>query len=403
MNEVLLGLQEKISENNNQYRDVLDRTNTSLENRTTVLVGGLVTLSNYEADFTQTTNKSNEQLLNPIIKIIEAYCVKDLRNIDNVNEQFLKKISDKLNKIDIDTDDKTIKFVDSLKKLLNGKYLEIVNIKRVPFFNENSDNIDIENIINSYTNILIESNMYNEEKLSELFLEYKNDIYKTIKNDLDSLNKLYISNFITEIEDTLTADINVKVNAPEKNEIEENILDDKPEIIIEKEPEVFIEEKIEKEKPIEELLKNIKEEKTEVIVNKPAPKIDEIFELTKPKTIDNTISVPKSSISTLDKVEEIKIDDLLNAMIERLTKRFNEIKNREELIKIETERLTEDEDFLKELLDSTDKKAIYLENQEKLLREKDIELKEKEKSLEEKLNKIMPFAKAVLKTGEETQ
>ncbi len=411
MNDILQELQEKISESNNQYRDILLRTKNSIENRTTVLVGGLVTLSNYESDFNELTIKTKEMISDKIIKVVESYCVKDLRNVDDVNEQFIKKINDKLNKVELDTTEDKLKFVDSLKKLLFDKYLEIVNIKRIPFFQENDDNTEIENIVNLFTNYLEETNLYNGEKLSALFFEYKEDTYKAIKNDFEDLNKLYINNFITEIEVALTQEDTVKPVVEENYIAEEEKNDflgplpkiEEPLPVVEEPLPIIEEQKVE----IEEIPKPIiEEEPLEIKEEKPIFKsnanIDDIFELTKPKSPSNTISIPKSDILSKEEIQ-VDEDELVNAMIDRLTKRLDKVNEKEKAIEEEKVRIVEDEKFLEELVESTDKKALALEEKEKQLREKDIELKEKEKTLSEKLNSILPFANAVLKSGKETQ
>lgn len=413
MNDILQNLQEKISESNNQYRDILQRTKNSIENRTTVLVGGLVTLSNYESDFNDLTIKSKEMLSDKIFKVIEAYCVKDLRNVDNVNEQFIKKINDKLNKVELDTDDERQKFVDSLKKLLFEKYLDIVNIKRIPFFQENDDNKDIEDIVNMYTNSLEETNLYNDEKLAALFFEYKEDIYKAIKSDIEDLNKLFINNFITEIEVALSDNNTIKQETEISNktfdEVQQDFyeempkIDEIPEPIIYKPEESFFEEKVEPviEQPIIEEIKQPVIEEIEKPAYKSNVKIDDIFELTKPKEVSNTISIPRSEISIKEETS-VDEDELVGAMIDRLTSRLEKVNQKEKEVEEERKRIKEDEKFLEELSDSTDKKAVSLDEKEQFLREKDIELKEKEKVLNEKLNAVLPFANAVLKS-EETQ
>ena len=418
MNDILQGLQEKISESNNQYRDILQKTKNSVENRTTVLVGGLVTLSNYESDFNDLTIKTKEMVSDKINKVIESYFVKDLRNVDDVNEQFIKKINDKLNKVELDTEDERQKFIDSLKKLLFEKYLGIVNIKRIPFFQENDDNKDIEDIVNMYTNSLEETNLYNEEKLAALFFEYKEDIYKAIKSDLEDLNKLFINNFITEIEVALSDDTPAKQDIEISNKMPEEVqpdlyeelptfeepkIEEIPESITYDTPEPFFEEKVEpivKPPIIEEIEKPVIEE-----IEKPSyksnVKIDDIFELTKPKEINNSISVPRSEISNKEDISADE-DELVGAMIDRLTARLDKVNEKEKEVEEERQRIGEDEKFLEELAESTDKKALALDEKEKFLREKDIELKEKEKVLNEKLNTVLPFANAVLKS-EETQ
>ena len=51
MSKLLNSVLDKVSENNNEYRSILRALNSTIDEVTTSLVGDVVTLSSYTADF----------------------------------------------------------------------------------------------------------------------------------------------------------------------------------------------------------------------------------------------------------------------------------------------------------------------------------------------------------------
>ena len=130
MGKILRSVLDKISENNNEYRNELSDLNLRIEEITTNIVGDIVTVSNYNIDFSNMISTTKEKLVSPIYKIIESYVIKDLRNVETVNEQFVDKINDKIDNAVINSNEDKDNFLNSLNELLNEKYLSIVQIKR---------------------------------------------------------------------------------------------------------------------------------------------------------------------------------------------------------------------------------------------------------------------------------
>jgi len=112
---------DKISENNNEYRRELRTLNAKIDEKTTALVGDIVTISSYTADFSNTISSAKENLVNPISRIIESYVIRDLRSVETVNEQFVEKINDKLDNANITTKEEKEAFTQNLHSLLNDK------------------------------------------------------------------------------------------------------------------------------------------------------------------------------------------------------------------------------------------------------------------------------------------
>lgn len=164
MSKILSSVLDKISENNNDYRKELKKLNTSIEEKSTTFVGNIVTASNYVIDFTNAVELSKNTLVNPIIKSLESYIIRDLRSVETVNEQFVEKINDKIENSDIKSLEEKRDFIDSLNTLLNEKYLEIVKIKRVPYIKEDGTNSDVESSITEFINTVAGNNVENTKK-----------------------------------------------------------------------------------------------------------------------------------------------------------------------------------------------------------------------------------------------
>ena len=173
ISKLLNSVLDRVSENNNEYRSILRALNSTIDEVTTSLVGDVVTLSSYTADFSNTLSESKEQLVNPISRIIESYVIKDLRSVETVNEQFVEKINDKLENADIKSKEEKDSFANSLNNLLNDKYLEIVKIKRIDFFNPAGVNENIEEAIDGFVSYLNGVATFNQESLNTLINDYK--------------------------------------------------------------------------------------------------------------------------------------------------------------------------------------------------------------------------------------
>ena len=190
MSKLLNSVLDRVSENNNEYRSILRALNSTIDEVTTSLVGDVVTLSSYTADFSNTLSESKEKLVNPISRIIESYVIKDLRSVETVNEQFVEKINDKLENADIKSKEEKDSFANSLNNLLNDKYLEIVKIKRIDFFNPAGVNENIEEAIDGFVSYLNGVATFNQESLNTLINDYKSKIYRQVKSALEKISNL---------------------------------------------------------------------------------------------------------------------------------------------------------------------------------------------------------------------
>lgn len=97
---------------------------------------------------------------------------------------------------------------------------------------------------------------------------------------------------------------------------------------------------------------------------------------------------------------EFNEKEIVEEMIRRLTNRLNEINERTSKYESEKEKLEEDEAFVNDLIKSSSEKKEELDRFESELNEKEKELDERQKELDKKINDVMPFANAVLKSEE---
>lgn len=230
MSKILNSVLEKVSENNNEYRSYLRTLNGQIDEKTTALVGDVVTKSGYTLDFSNTITVAKEKLVNPISRIIESYVIRDLRSVETVNEQFVEKINDKIESSEITSKEAKDAFNKNLNVLLNEKYLEIVKIKRINFFNEDGTNTDIENAISEFLND-IKSQNFDSLDLSDLISNYKNDLYDAISKSLLKISNLYLDNFVNEVSSALNSAIDyddTKVTLDESNQFKPYIPDINP-------------------------------------------------------------------------------------------------------------------------------------------------------------------------------
>lgn len=452
MSKLLNSVLDRVSENNNEYRSILRALNSTIDEVTTSLVGDVVTLSSYTADFSNTLSESKEKLVNPISRIIESYVIKDLRSVETVNEQFVEKINDKLENADIKSKEEKDSFANSLNNLLNDKYLEIVKIKRIDFFNPAGVNENIEEAIDGFVSYLNGVATFNQESLNTLINDYKSKIYKQVKSALEKISNLYLNNFVSEVSSSLNAAIDYdndsvkeevkddfKPFIPDINPIPEAVVPEAP--VIPEIPEVpVIPEVKEQSDNIPEI--NIKdEEKKDDNFSLDIPTIPEVTDVKpvtpveikeepskRPYDVEEILKIAKSpivSMPDMKKEEPISTKDeyvpvspiteeketetmesefnekeIVEEMIRRLTNRLNDINERTSKYESEKEKLEEDESFVNDLIKSSNDKKEELDKFESELDAKEKELDERQKELDKKINDVMPFANAVLKSEE---
>ncbi len=468
MSKLLNSVLDRVSENNNEYRSILRALNSTIDEVTTSLVGDVVTLSSYTADFSNTLSESKEKLVNPISRIIESYVIKDLRSVETVNEQFVEKINDKLENADIKSKEEKDSFTNSLNTLLNDKYLEIVKIKRIDFFNPAGVNENIEEAINGFVSYLNGVATFDPQSLNKLIDDYKAKIYRQVRSALEKISNLYLNNFVSEVSSSLNAAIDYdndsvkeevkddfKPFIPDINPAPEAVVPEAP--VIPEIPEVPVmpevekldlstpeikPEDIDKTMPIspinEENINNnssvdistipgnvdvkpmiqseIKEENDGEEPAKRPYDVEEILKIAKSPIVtipevkkEDTVSekdeyVPISPIIEEKETETMESEfnekEIVEEMIRRLTNRLNDINERTSKYEDEKKKMEEDEAFVNDLIKSSNDKKEELDRFESELDEKEKELDERQKELDKKINDVMPFANAVLKSEE---
>ena len=461
MSKLLNSVLDRVSENNNEYRSILRALNSTIDEVTTSLVGDVVTLSSYTADFSNTLSESKEKLVNPISRIIESYVIKDLRSVETVNEQFVEKINDKLENADIKSKEEKDSFANSLNNLLNDKYLEIVKIKRIDFFNPAGVNENIEEAIDNFVSYLNGVATFDQESLNTLINDYKSKIYGQVKSTLEKISNLYLNNFVSEVSSSLNAAIDYdnesvkeevkddfKPFIPDINPIPEAVVPEAP--VIPEIPEVPIMPEVKEQGDNIPEINTEDEEKNIPISSINEEKVDDNFQFdiptipetndVKPVTpveikeepskrsydVEEILKIAKSPVVTmpdeksedtsLDKDEYIQISpivkeketetmesefnekEIVEEMIRRLTNRLNDINERTSKYESEKEKLEEDELFVNDLIKSSNDKKEELDKFESELDVKEKELDERQKELDKKINDVMPFANAVLKS-----
>lgn len=452
MSKLLNSVLDRVSENNNEYRSILRALNSTIDEVTTSLVGDVVTLSSYTADFSNTLSESKEKLVNPISRIIESYVIKDLRSVETVNEQFVEKINDKLENADIKSKEEKDSFANSLNNLLNDKYLEIVKIKRIDFFNPAGVNENIEEAIDGFVSYLNGVATFNQESLNTLINDYKSKIYKQVKSALEKISNLYLNNFVSEVSSSLNAAIDYdndsvkeevkddfKPFIPDINPIPEAVVPEAP--VIPEIPEVPVMPEVKEQSDnIPEI--NIKdEEKKDDNFSLDIPTIPEVTDVKpvtpveikeepskRPYDVEEILKIAKSPIVSMPEMKkeepistkdefvpvspiteeketetmesEFNEKEIVEEMIRRLTNRLNDINERTSKYESEKEKLEEDESFVNDLIKSSNDKKEELDKFESELDAKEKELDERQKELDKKINDVMPFANAVLKTEE---
>ena len=452
MSKLLNSVLDRVSENNNEYRSILRALNSTIDEVTTSLVGDVVTLSSYTADFSNTLSESKEKLVNPISRIIESYVIKDLRSVETVNEQFVEKINDKLENADIKSKEEKDSFANSLNNLLNDKYLEIVKIKRIDFFNPAGVNENIEEAIDGFVNYLTGVATFNQESLNALINDYKSKIYGQVKSALEKISNLYLNNFVSEVSSSLNAAIDydndsvkeevkddIKPFIPDINPIPEAVVPDAP--VIPEIPEVPVMPEVKEQSDNIPEINTEDEEKKDDNFSLDIPSIPEVTDVKsvtpveikeepskRPYDVEEILKIAKSPIVSMPEMKkeepistkdefvpvspiteeketetmesEFNEKEIVEEMIRRLTNRLNDINERTSKYESEKEKLEEDESFVNDLIKSSNDKKEELDKFESELDAKEKELEERQKELDKKLNDVMPFANAVLKTEE---
>lgn len=452
MSKLLNSVLDRVSENNNEYRSILRALNSTIDEVTTSLVGDVVTLSSYTADFSNTLSESKEKLVNPISRIIESYVIKDLRSVETVNEQFVEKINDKLENADIKSKEEKDSFANSLNNLLNDKYLEIVKIKRIDFFNPAGVNENIEEAIDGFVSYLNGVATFNQESLNTLINDYKSKIYRQVKSALEKISNLYLNNFVSEVSSSLNAAIDYdndsvkeevkddfKPFIPDINPIPEAVVPDAP--IIPEIPEVPVMPEVKEQSDNISEINTEDEEKKDDNFSLDIPSIPEVPDVKpvtpveikeepskRPYDVEEILKIAKSPIVSMPEMKkeepistkdefvpvspiteeketetmesEFNEKEIVEEMIRRLTNRLNDINERTSKYESEKEKLEEDESFVNDLIKSSNDKKEELDKFESELDAKEKELEERQKELDKKINDVMPFANAVLKTEE---
>ncbi len=452
MSKLLNSVLDRVSENNNEYRSILRALNSTIDEVTTSLVGDVVTLSSYTADFSNTLSESKEKLVNPISRIIESYVIKDLRSVETVNEQFVEKINDKLENADIKSKEEKDSFANSLNNLLNDKYLEIVKIKRIDFFNPAGVNENIEEVIDGFVSYLNGVATFNQESLNTLINDYKSKIYKQVRSSLEKISNLYLNNFVSEVSSSLNAAIDYdndsvkeevkddfKPFIPDINPIPEAVVPEAP--VIPEIPEVPVMPEVKEQSDNIPEINTEDEEKKDDNFSLDIPSIPEVTDVKsvtpveikeesskRPYDVEEILKIAKSPIVSMPEMKkeepistkdefvpvspiteeketetmesEFNEKEIVEEMIRRLTNRLNDINERTSKYESEKEKLEEDESFVNDLIKSSNDKKEELDKFESELDAKEKELEERQKELDKKINDVMPFANAVLKTEE---
>lgn len=452
MSKLLNSVLDRVSENNNEYRSILRALNSTIDEVTTSLVGDVVTLSSYIADFSNTLSESKEKLVNPISRIIESYVIKDLRSVETVNEQFVEKINDKLENADIKSKEEKDSFANSLNNLLNDKYLEIVKIKRIDFFNPAGVNENIEEAIDGFVSYLNGVATFNQESLNTLINDYKSKIYKQVKSALEKISNLYLNNFVSEVSSSLNAAIDYdndsvkeevkddfKPFIPDINPIPEAVVPEAP--VIPEIPEVPVIPEVKEQSDNIPEINTKDEEKKDDNFSLDIPTIPEVTDVKpvtpveikeepskRPYDVEEILKIAKSPIVSMPEMKkeepfstkdeyvpvspiteeketetmesEFNEKEIVEEMIRRLTNRLNDINERTSKYESEKEKLEEDESFVNDLIKSSNDKKEELDKFESELDAKEKELDERQKELDKKINDVMPFANAVLKSEE---
>ena len=301
---------------------------------------------------------------------------------------------------------------------------------------------------------------FNKSNLDTLIKDYKLKIYKQVKSTLEKINNLYLNNFVNGVSKALNSAIDYDNNPiketsddfkpfiPEINPVPEVVVPDAP--VIPEIPEVSdFEETAQKDNVIDEIKENmnmtssiskddlnnnlsleiptipevedilptkketVEETKNEEVSKRPYD-VEEILKIAKSPIVSMPEMKKEEPISTKDEYvpvspitqeketetmeSEFNEKEIVEEMIRRLTNRLNDINERTSKYESEKEKLEEDESFVNDLIKSSNDKKEELDKFESELDAKEKELNERQKELDKKINDVMPFANAVLKS-----
>jgi len=514
MSKLMRSVLDKVSEENNAYRDELRNINKQVDERITTLVGEIVTASNYTVDFSSTVSIAKELLLEPIARTIEVHAIRDLRSVENVNEQFIDKINNKLKKAKIKTPEDKNVFIENLNILLNENYLEIVKIKRVSFLNEEGKHKDVEDCFANFIEGVKGNSNFDLNKISNVLNNFKSELYDIITKALDNVSNLYLNNFVNEVKNALYAEIDFDVTELAENKSEDRFAPYTPEVpatseqavdvpVIPEVPNIDVVEpsyEVEPntdvnvipdvpvyeapaeeysydippvpsyeteisadanvipevpayEAPAEEYsydIPSVPSYETEISADANAvteapveysPSSDYSYDIpvateteakneyVKPMDVEEILKIAKSPVVTMpveeEKTKEVENDytlvsplekdlddetqiqaefdekEIVEEMIRRLYKRLEIINERQKKYEEEKALLTEDEDFVNGLIKNATAKKEELDEFEVELNNKENSIIEKQKELDDKLNEVLPFANAIMKSEQE--
>ena len=140
--------------------------------------------------------------------------------------------------------------------------------------------------------------------------------------------------------------------------------------------------------------------------------VEEILKIAKSPIVSQPIETkPANSFENVEVISnkedsiiaaEYNEREIVEEMINRLTKRLKSIDERQSRYEEDKRKLEEDEAFVNDLIESAEAKKDELNRFEVELQEKESELIKKEAELEKKINDVLPFANAVLNSEKES-
>ena len=277
-------------------------------------------------------------------------------------------------------------------------------------------------------------------------------INKKFKRKKKKISNLYLNNFVSEVSSFLNAEIDYdndsvkeevkddfKPFIPDINPIPEAVVPDAP--VIPEIPEVPVMPEVKEQSDNIPEINTKDEEKKDDNFSLDIPTIPEVTDVKpvtpveikeepskRPYDVEEILKIAKSPIVSMPEMKkeepistkdefvpvspiteeketetmesEFNEKEIVEEMIRRLTNRLNDINERTSKYESEKEKLEEDESFVNDLIKSSNDKKEELDKFESELDAKEKELEERQKELDKKINDVMPFANAVLKTEE---
>jgi hypothetical protein len=87
--------------------------------------------------------------------------------------------------------------------------LDIIKIKRTDFLNDEKVNNDVETYVNDFVSYLKTIANFDDEKLNDLILSYKVNLYNEIVKTLSKISDLYLNNFVSEVSSALNSVLDI--------------------------------------------------------------------------------------------------------------------------------------------------------------------------------------------------